>query len=216
MPRPARVSPDRILAAAALEFAARGYAGARVDRIARRARVNKAMLYYHFGSKQRLYRALLVDTFTRLAQALSVVAASERPPSEKLDAAVTAMSAFVEAHAFFPAIMLREVAEGGAHLDADTLRALAGVPRAFGAILADGVESGVFRRMHPIGAYFTTVAPILMFVASTPVRRQLNSRHLVPALSTPLTAEVFLAELKQSLRVAFAAGPGTGEESDEL
>ena len=44
MSRPARVSPDRILAAAALEFAERGYAGARVDRIARRARVNKAML----------------------------------------------------------------------------------------------------------------------------------------------------------------------------
>ena len=59
MPRPARVSPDRILAAAALEFAERGYAGARVDRIARRARVNKAMLYYHFGSKQGLYRTLL-------------------------------------------------------------------------------------------------------------------------------------------------------------
>ena len=59
MARPARVSPDRILAAAAVEFAARGYAGARVDRIARRARVNKAMLYYHFRSKQGLYRALL-------------------------------------------------------------------------------------------------------------------------------------------------------------
>ena len=50
MSRPARVSPDAILAAAALEFAERGFAGARVDRIARRARVNKAMLYYHFKS----------------------------------------------------------------------------------------------------------------------------------------------------------------------
>jgi AcrR family transcriptional regulator len=54
MARRARVSPDRILAAAALEFAERGFAGARVDRIARRANVNKAMLYYHFMSKDRL------------------------------------------------------------------------------------------------------------------------------------------------------------------
>src|ERR671931_624754 len=59
MPRRARVSPDQILAAAALEFAERGYAGARVDRIARRAAVNKAMLYYHFRSKQQLYATLL-------------------------------------------------------------------------------------------------------------------------------------------------------------
>ena len=59
MPRRPRVSPDRILAAAAAEFAERGFGGARVDRIARRARVNKAMLYYHFRSKRELYRTLL-------------------------------------------------------------------------------------------------------------------------------------------------------------
>ena len=71
MPRPARVSPDRILAAAAVEFAARGFAGARVDRIARRARVNKAMLYYHFHSKQGLYRTLLRRTFTTAGRTIS-------------------------------------------------------------------------------------------------------------------------------------------------
>ena len=85
MARPARVSPDRILAAAAREFAERGYAGARVDRIARRARVNKAMLYYHFRSKQGLYRALLRQTFARAGARLQEVAASHAPPADKLD-----------------------------------------------------------------------------------------------------------------------------------
>ena len=80
MARPGRVSPDRILAAAAaLEFAARGFAGARVDRIARRARVNKAMLYYHFGSKQRLYRALLRADLHRRRRA----AAPPSPPGRR-------------------------------------------------------------------------------------------------------------------------------------
>ena len=59
MARPARVSPDAILAAAALEFAARGFAGARVDRIARRARINKRMLYHYFGNKEHLFREIL-------------------------------------------------------------------------------------------------------------------------------------------------------------
>ena len=45
----------RVAAAAAAEFAAHGFAAARVDRIARRARVNKAMIYYHFASKRALY-----------------------------------------------------------------------------------------------------------------------------------------------------------------
>jgi AcrR family transcriptional regulator len=205
VPRPARVSPDRILAVAALEFAERGYAGARVDRIARRARVNKAMLYYHFASKQGLYRTLLRSTFGDIAAQLQVIAASSRDSEGKLDAAVTAMAAFIETHAFFPSIMLREVADGGAHLDAETLGVLASVPRAFAAILGPGVAGGAFRRMHPIAAYFTTIAPILMFVASTPVRAQLSSRRLVKELQPPLTSDVFLADLKQSLQRAFRA-----------
>ena len=57
--RVARASP----AAAAAEFAARGFAGANVDRIARAARVNKAMIYYHFKSKAALYREILRDMF---------------------------------------------------------------------------------------------------------------------------------------------------------
>ena len=82
MGRPARVSPDRILAAAALEFAERGYAGARVDRIARRARVNKAMLYYHFHSKQGLYRALLRQIFSRASEA-PAGRRRQRPPARR-------------------------------------------------------------------------------------------------------------------------------------
>ncbi|MDO8431902.1 MAG: TetR family transcriptional regulator [Candidatus Binatus sp.] len=50
---------DKILAAALTEFSAKGFAGARVDAIARRARVNKRMLYYCFGVKQDLYREVL-------------------------------------------------------------------------------------------------------------------------------------------------------------
>ena len=50
---------EKILAAALAEFSARGFAGARVDAIAGRARVNKRMLYYCFGAKQDLYREVL-------------------------------------------------------------------------------------------------------------------------------------------------------------
>jgi len=46
----------RILDAAKTEFAAHGYAGARVDRIAAAANVNKRMLYHYFGNKRALYR----------------------------------------------------------------------------------------------------------------------------------------------------------------
>ncbi len=47
---------SRLLDAARTEFAAHGYAGARVDRIATAAGVNKRMLYHYFGNKRELYR----------------------------------------------------------------------------------------------------------------------------------------------------------------
>jgi TetR/AcrR family transcriptional regulator len=49
----------RILSAALKEFAAKGFAGARVDAIARRADINKRMLYHYFGDKEGLFRAVL-------------------------------------------------------------------------------------------------------------------------------------------------------------
>ena len=52
-------SRERILAAALKEFAAKGFAGARVDCIARRAAINKRMLYHYFGNKEGLFKAVL-------------------------------------------------------------------------------------------------------------------------------------------------------------
>jgi len=52
-------SRERILAAALKEFAAKGFAGARVDFIARRAAINKRMLYHYFGNKEHLFRQVL-------------------------------------------------------------------------------------------------------------------------------------------------------------
>ncbi len=60
---PAARDPDstrrRILSAALQEFSAAGFAGTRVDAIARRAKVNKRMLYHYFRDKEGLFRAVL-------------------------------------------------------------------------------------------------------------------------------------------------------------
>lgn len=202
MARPARVSPERILAAAAVEFAARGFAGAGVDRIARRARVNKAMLYYHFGSKRQLYRTLLRQLFGEAAARLRDIAASDAAPAAKLDHAIAAIAAFVEEHQFFPAIMLREIADRGVHLDAPTLAALAELPRAIGDIVQQGVAARRFSPVHPIAAYFTIVAPIIVYLAGAPIRSALSARHLRTLAS--LTPDAFVTHVQDTVRVALS------------
>jgi AcrR family transcriptional regulator len=65
MLRDAEATRQRLLDAATEEFAARGIAGARVDRIAHAARSNKAQIYHYFGSKDGLFDAV----FDRIVQA---------------------------------------------------------------------------------------------------------------------------------------------------
>ena len=58
----------RIWAIAQEEFADKGYAGARVDEIARRADVNKALIYYYFKSKDNLLRSIIGEFFSELLE----------------------------------------------------------------------------------------------------------------------------------------------------
>jgi AcrR family transcriptional regulator len=57
-------SKQRILSAASRIFAEKGYSGARIDEIAREARVNKALIYYYFKNKEAMLQELL-QTFFR-------------------------------------------------------------------------------------------------------------------------------------------------------
>jgi len=72
---------ERILAAALREFAAKGFAGARVDVIARQAAINKRMLYHYFGDKKGLFREVLRR---KMAQRAAWAAASPDDPAESL------------------------------------------------------------------------------------------------------------------------------------
>ena len=198
MARRPRVPPERILHVAALEFAERGFAGARVDRIARRARVNKAMLYYHFGSKAGLYRTLLRGLFAEAGQRLDAIARSDQAPGAKMDQAITALAGFLQGQAFVPQIMLREIVEGGAHLDSDTIALMAVLPRAFASIVAHGVRRGAFANVHPLFAYVSVVAPIAFYLASGPIRDEVLHRHLVAAGDA--TPDAFVAHVKNTVQ----------------
>lgn len=68
--RNAKATRGELLAAATEEFAEKGYAGARVEVIAAHTATSKHMIYYHFGSKEGLYTAVLERAYSefRLAE----------------------------------------------------------------------------------------------------------------------------------------------------
>ena len=101
---------QRIFEAAIEEFAAHGNAGARVDRIAEKARANKESIYRYFGTKDELLRRVL-DRFLddRGEQLL--------PQSQEMDAYAAGLFRYFAAHPEFLRLSLWEGLELGAQPD---------------------------------------------------------------------------------------------------
>jgi TetR/AcrR family transcriptional regulator len=111
--KPPESSRARVLDGAADEFAAAGFAGARIERIARRTRLNVRMIYYHFGSKRGLYRGVLEMIYEQMSAILDAL-----PPSAE-NRALEALSRYFDLLAEQPRfadVLVREMLDGARHL----------------------------------------------------------------------------------------------------
>jgi AcrR family transcriptional regulator len=195
--RSSRDSQAAIFRAAAAEFSDRGYDAAGVDRIAARARVNKAMIYYHFASKRGLYVAILRDMFRAVGARARDIADGPGTAVEKLDRWILAIVEEAGARPWFPPIMLREIASGAPHLDADTLGHMNGVFATVRDIVAQGRREGVFRAVDPLLTHLTILPPILIFFAR---ERVLASSKAAQGLFAPRRRSQFVRHMQASAR----------------
>jgi len=191
-------SPAAILQAAAHEFAQRGYDAAGVDRIAAKARVNKAMLYYHYGSKLKLYLAVLRDMFVAVGARTRAIA--DRPDSAeaKIDAWIAALVEEAGRRPWFPPIMLRELGSGAAHIDSHTFGVMNAVFLSVRDVIVQGQEEGAFRPVDPLLAYLTILPSILIFFARQRVAERRGAQGL--AAAAPLDVNDFVRHMQAAAR----------------
>lgn len=167
-------SRQRLFQAAAAEFAQQGFAGGNVDRIAKAAGLNKAMIYYHFQNKAELYREILRDMFRSVEARVRQTAESGAPPDLKVRAFVEAIALEAEARPHFPPIWFREIADGGTHLDHDTVSRIANIVRMLAGIIQEGVAAGRFRPVSPLLVHGGIVGPLLLYFASGGLRLRVD------------------------------------------
>lgn len=110
---------ERILAAARAEFIEHGLRGARMQQIADRASVNKALLHYHFRDKEGLYQAVLLDVVETVRDRVVAVVheSGETPdPEQTLRRLVHAYVGVLREHPEVVGMMVRELADGAHNL----------------------------------------------------------------------------------------------------
>jgi TetR/AcrR family transcriptional regulator len=190
-------SQTAIFAAAAEEFAERGFDAAGVDRIAARARVNKAMLYYHFGSKRQLYLDVLRQMFGAVGVRARAIADGPGTAGDKADAWIAAIVEEAAKRPWFPSMMLRELASGAPRFDPETFAMMNAVYAAVRDIILQGQREGAFRAVDPLLVHLTVMPAVLCFFAR---QRAIVANNLTMGIAEPRALEQFVAHMQDTLR----------------
>lgn len=171
----------RILAAAERHFAAQGMAGARTDEIAADAHANKAMLYYYFGNKRRLHRAVLENLFRQLSKVVYSPPAPDAPPRDRLRAWVNGYFDFLVTHPNYPRLVQREAMDATPKIEWIARDYFQPFFKHLTGLIADGVSAGEFREVDPHQTAFTMLGATAFYFASAPVMRSIVGHDLLAA-----------------------------------
>jgi TetR/AcrR family transcriptional regulator len=190
----------RILQAAIDEFARCGYDAAGVDRIARRARVNKALIYYYFSNKLGLYHEILHQAVAGLVAALREAVEGPGDAAAKLDRYVAALVEYLDAKRHLPPIMLRELADGGRHLDAAALRGMLTIPPLIVQLVAQGRAERTLSAFDPLMLHFVLMGTSMLMASNVPIRRRVRKLGLAqPPLDPGATTALLQSVARRTL-----------------
>ncbi len=173
---------ERILRSARNVFIERGLGGARMQMIANRAGVNKALLHYYFGTKEKLYEAVLENILTTIGSALR----GQLPQDIEVDDVrgllrqiITVYINTFRANPDFPRFMIREFADGGAHLPRIVNSFIAGfgdIPRRINSLLRKEASQGHMRTVVPIHIALNIVGMCIFTFIARPILAIVDER----------------------------------------
>ena len=152
---------DNILEVATREFADKGLAGARIDEIAEKTNSSKRMIYYYFGGKEQLYRAVLEQAYAGIREREAAANFEALPADAALAAHVAQTFDYHGQHPEFVRLVMNENIHRGEHVKhLESLKDRNRKVIAFlQAIIDKGVAAGQFRSdIDPIDLHMSISA----------------------------------------------------------
>ena len=147
-PKAPEANRARIVAAAIHEFAARGFEGASMDAIAARTDTTRALINYYFGSKEKLYIAVLERVYGEIRDAEARLDLDHLDPEAAVRRIVAFTYDYYVTHEGFVRLVVAENQARGRHLrKSKTIRTLnRPIIDLLSRVIARGQAEGRFRR----------------------------------------------------------------------
>jgi len=169
---------EAILRAAGTEFAMHGLAGARMDAIARSARVNKALLYYYFHDKDALYGEVLDQFFRPLFVRLTLLLDGQTSPGERILGYARAHFDTIADKPHYARLFQSEMMSAGRDVSPRLSEIVDRYARPLlgrlQATLQQGVEGGQFRQIDIMQFIPSMIATIVFYFIAAPMLRRLR------------------------------------------
>ena len=161
-------SRSRLLAAAHAEFAEHGFDGARVDRIAAMAGLNKRMLYHYFGNKDAVFCAVLELNYAHKRDSEKALNLEQESPVEAIRKLVTLTWNYYLDNPAFMSLLNSANLHQARHLrhSAQVRQMRSPFVTLIGNILDKGVQAGVFRTGVDPAQLYISIASLSYFYLS--------------------------------------------------
>lgn len=159
----------KIAAAAEELFAARGFDGAAIRDIARKAGVNGAMIHYYFGNKEGLYLALLEAAASRVRALLIETTGGSGSTKERLARFVDAYAEYILSQPNIARILYREMLTGAKHIKKIAQQYAAANYTMLRTMISDGVKSGELRAIDDELAPISLMGMVVIFQFLRPI-----------------------------------------------
>ena len=185
-------------------FASEGFAGARVDRIARQAGVNKALINYHFGGKAQLFKAIIEDFTQDLARGLLVQIRESDGPETQLRCFIRYMAEMVSQNPEFPRLLLFESQRLQTEPESPPLHLFL-IIQTLGKILERGQSSGVLKPINHFFAHFHIMSSFAMYELTRPLREAIRGKAPIP--EEVFSTEAFHAFVESQIMAGFLVDP---------
>jgi len=153
----------RIAAAAEALFAARGFDGTTIRDIAKKARVNGAMIHYYFGSKEGLYRAILEAAASKVRSLLVDTSSRAASTGDRLAGFVDAYAEYILNHPNLARILYRELLTGGRRIMQVAEKYAVTNYTILKNTIAQGVRSGELRQIDVELAPISLMGMVVIF-----------------------------------------------------
>jgi AcrR family transcriptional regulator len=146
-PKAPEANRTEILAAAVAEFASRGFKGASMDAIAARTSTTRALINYYFGSKEKLYLAVLERVYAEIREAERLLDLDHLPPMEAIRRIVEFTYNYYVEHEDFVRLVVAENQARGRHMKKSASMRTLNRPiiDTLGGVIVRGQADRVFR-----------------------------------------------------------------------